>query len=94
MMRVPLLQREAAAYVKLRCVGLSINQIAKAFGRSTSVVHRILKKNLRYGVIRRFDMRKLPYRARIWMSRRRWEKMLRLLTAWEAWICGEGEKPP
>jgi len=92
--RVPFLQREKAAYVKLRRVGLSINQIAKAFGRSTSVVHRTLKRVLAYKTLRRFDMRKLPRRARMLMASFRWSKMLKLLPQWEAWICGEEERPP
>jgi hypothetical protein len=92
--RAPFLQREKAAYIKLRRVGLSINQIAKAFGRSTSVIHRALKRVLSYKTLRRFDMRKLPRRARMLSASFRWSKMLKLLPAWEIWISGEGEKPP
>lgn len=88
------MQREAAAYVKLRRVGLSINAIAKAFGRSTSVVHRYVTLNVRRGILRRFDMRKLPYQARMRMASFRWALMLKLRDAWERFMCGEGEKPP
>ena len=98
-MRVPFVEREKAAYAILRRVGCSINQIARAFGRSTSVVHRVLTRLEKYGHNRdvwgrRRDMRKLPYQARMRMSVRRWVKMLKLLSAWETWICGEEEEPP
>lgn len=92
--RIPFLQREKAAYVKLRRVGLSINQIARAFGRSTSVIHRTLKRVIAYKTLRKFDMRKLPRRARMLMASFRWAKMLKLLPLWEAWITGEEERPP
>lgn len=93
--RVPILQREKAAYAILRRVGLSINQISKAFGRSTSLVHRTLKVRRKRGhFIPKVDMRKLPYYARMILSARRWHKMLTLLSQWISWVCGEGDKPP
>ena len=98
-MRVPFLEREKAAYLILRRVGLSINQISAAFGRSTSVIHRALVRAEKYGHnldvwLRRRDMRKLPYRVRMLLSRIRLKKMFDLLAAWESWICGEEERPP
>jgi hypothetical protein len=92
--RFRLAPREAAAYVILRRQGISVNQIAKAFGRSRSVVHRILKRNVGYGVLRQNDLRKLPSYVRKLSAIRTWNMMLRLLGRWEAWIFGEGEKPP
>jgi len=92
--RIPFCEREKAAYIKLRRKGLSINQIAAAFGRSTSCVFRTIKTAEAYKTLRRFDMRKLPYRARMRMCSFRWVRMLKLLHLWEAWICGEGEEPP
>lgn len=86
--------REKAAYVKLRRKGLSINQIAAAFGRSTSVVHRALKTVMTYGLLHRFDMRKLPNQARMRACRFRWATLLKLLHLWELWISGEEEEPP
>ena len=86
--------REKAAYVKLRRKGLSINQIAAAFGRSTSVVHRALKRVMTYGILHRFDMRKLPHQARMRACRFRWATLLKLLHLWELWISGEEEEPP
>lgn len=92
--RVPFVEREKAAYIKLRRVGLSINQIARAFGRSSSCVFRILKRAEALKTLRRFDMRKLPYMVRMRLSSFRWATMLKLLHLWELWICGEEEKPP
>ena len=98
-LRVPFLLREKAAYLILRRAGLSINLISKAFGRSSSVVHRALKKAERFGHnldvwCRRLDMRKLPYQARMRMATFRRFKMFTLLSKWEAWICGEEDEPP
>lgn len=92
--RIPFIGREKAAYIKLRRVGLSINQISKAFGRSTSCVFRVLKRAEALKTLRRFDMRKLPYQARMRACSFRWARMLKLLHLWEAWICGEEEQPP
>ncbi len=92
--KVPFLEREKSAYIKLRRVGLSINQIAAAFGRSTSVIHRALKRVIDHKTLRRFDMRKLPYQARMRMCSFRWARMLKLLHLWELWICGEKDEPP
>lgn len=97
--RIPFMVREKAAYLILRRKGLSINLIAEAFGRSTSVVHRALVKVERYRYNldvwgRRIDLRKLAYRTRMRVSAfKRW-KLFQQLSAWEAWICGEGDKPP
>lgn len=92
--RVPFVEREKAAYIKLRRVGLSMDQIARAFGRSTSCVFRVLKRAYAPETLRRFDMRKLPYLVRMRLSSFRWARMLKLLHLWELWICGEEEKPP
>ena len=92
--RFHLAPREAAAYVILRRQGVSVNQIATAFGRSRSIVHRILKRNVGYGVLKRFDLRKLPSYTRRLSAARTWNTMLWLLGGWEAWIFGEGDKPP
>jgi len=92
--KVPFLEREKAAYLKLRRLGLSINQIAKAFGRSTNVVWRALKRLQQRGILRLVDMRKLPFQARMRAASYRWQKMLKVLHLWELWICGEEEEPP
>jgi len=92
--KIPFLEREKAAYLKLRRLGLSINQISAAFGRSTSVVQRTLKQLQRRGILHYIDMRKLPFQARMRAASRRWATMLKLLHLWELWICGEEEEPP
>ena len=92
-MRFNLLPREASAIIKLRKKGHSINGIALFLGRSYSVIYRILKKNRAYG-LHWFDMRKLPYKARMRMSAYRRSALEKLRGAWEQWILGEGEKPP
>ena len=97
--RVPFLQREKAAYAILRRKGLSMNLLAEAFGRSTSVIHRVLHRLQRFGHnldpwCRSADLRKLPYQARMRMASFRRYKLFKLLSYWEAWICGEEEEPP
>lgn len=97
--RIPFAEREKAAYLILRRAGLSINQISKAFGRSTSVIHRALTRVETFGHnldvwCRRVDIRKLPYKTRMRMASFRWRKMLKLLSQWTLWVCGEGDRPP
>ena len=97
--RVPFLQREKAAYLILRRVGCSINLIAKAFGRSTSIIHKILVKAQKFGYnldawCRPVDLRKLPRQRRLRISAFRRFKMFTLLSQWESWICGEEGEPP
>jgi len=92
-LRFNLLPREASAIIKLRRKGHSINGIALFLGRSSSLVYRILRKNRAYG-LHWLDMRKLGYKIRMRMSAyRRW-LLEKLRQGWEAWILGEGERPP
>ena len=94
-MRIPVLNREAATYILLRRFGYSINIIAKAFGRSTSVVYRRIKKAVElYGTLRRIDMRKMPHRIRMLAKSRQWKTLVSMLPQWEKWILGEEEEPP
>ena len=92
--RIPFLQREKSAYITLRRKGLSINQLSKAFGRSTSVIHRIISKQFYYENLRKYDLRKLPTRIKRSSASFRWKLMMKLRSAWEAWISGEGDRPP
>lgn len=90
--RVKFLPREKTAYLMLRNKGYSISILSKVFGRSTSVIHKILK-NASY-VVRHLDLRKIPagVRSRIrFFSIRR---LMRLRPQWEAFILGEGDEPP
>jgi len=92
--RVPFLAREKAAFVKLRRAGLSINQIAEAFGRSRSAVHRAIKFAEGLGTLRRFSLRKLPAGLRRRSASFRWQTLMKLMPKWIAWICEEEERPP
>ena len=93
-MRVPFLCREKAAYIKIRRQGVSLNQIAKAFGRSTSAVFRITKRAEDRETLRGFDLRKLPDHIRKRTASYKWGTLMKLLKVWEQWIAGEGEQPP
>jgi len=99
-LRIRISNREAATYVKLRMKGHRINHIAKAFGRSSSVVWRRLRFNASLNPhllsvwLTPLDMRKMPQTTRLKASCSRWRSLLSYLPAWEAWICGIGEKPP
>jgi len=92
--RIPFLNREKAAYVKLRRVGLSINQIADAFGRSRSAVHRAIKFAEGLGTLRRFSLRKLPAGLRRRSASFRWQTLMKLMPKWIVWITEGSEKPP
>jgi len=92
--RIPFFTRERAAYIKLRRIGLSINQIATAFGRSTSTVFRATKTAENHQTLRRFDLRKLPAAIRRRSASLRYQTLMKLISAWEQWIAGEGERPP
>lgn len=94
MQRIPFLCREKAAMIKLRRVGLSINQISDFTGRSTSVVRRILRNAQKMGLIRNNSLRKLPYRGRMRMASYRRALLEKLRDRWNAWICGAEGEPP
>ena len=93
-MRFNLLPREAATIIKLRRKGHSINGIATFLGRSTSLVHRIIKINRKAGTLTRFNMRKLGYNIRMRMSAQRRVLLEKLRLAWETWILAEEGEPP
>lgn len=90
LLRINRLPREAAAYVKLRKLGYSINILSKVFGRSTSMIWRILTFN---GLCMQ-DLRKIPAYVRKLSRAQQWWNINRWRTHWEHWILGEGEKPP
>jgi len=92
--RIPFLKREKAAMIKLRRVGLSINQISDFTGRSRSIVYKILKRAESLGVIRSFSLRKSAHYGRLRMASFRWNLLLKLHVEWEEWICGESDEPP
>lgn len=88
------LQREKAAMIKLRKLGYPTNMLSRISGRSTSFIHRILKTAVQRLSIRKIDMRKLPGTIRLRCAAIRWNSLLKYWPLWEAWICGQSEKPP
>jgi hypothetical protein len=93
--RIPLVPREAAAIIKLRRnFRYTINTLAKVFGRSTSIIHRLLKFNTDLGALRKVDLRKLPTRVKKISKARQEGTLYRFLDRWVAWITSEEEKPP
>jgi hypothetical protein len=93
--RIPLVPREAAAIIKLRRnFRYTINVLAKVFGRSTSIIHRLLKFNTDLGALRKVDLRRIPTRVKKIGSARQEATLYRFLDAWVKWISSEEEKPP
>lgn len=97
--RRPFALREKAAVLIMRKHGARIQHIAKLTGRSTSVIYRILRRNERFGHNldvwrRRLDMRKMEGKQRLHASCVAWNKLVSLWSKIEAWILGEGDKPP
>jgi len=93
-MRIPIFNREASAYIKLRRLGYSISVIARVFRRSASVVYRRIRKALERGILTWKDLRKIPNHVRRISRTMQWTRMISWLPRWEQWILGEGEKPP
>lgn len=93
-MRIPILNRESSAYIKLRRLGYSINVIAQAFGRSASVIQRRIRKAQEYGIIHFKDLRKIPNQIRQLGRARQERDLARWISLWNKWILGESERPP
>ena len=92
--RIPKLPRESAAIVILRKKGQPIQNIAEFLGRSTSYVHRILKFNNVFRLVKFADLRKLPTAIKQFGARFLKKTMLKLAPGWLAFILGETDKPP
>lgn len=96
--RIPLLPRERAALIILRQKGHSINNLAAFMGRSTSVVHRILSRELsrhwRLRKLRFFDLRKLPAQMKKRIAAAAWRKLMLLRARWLQFITSEEGEPP
>jgi len=93
-MRIPLLRREAPAMIKLRRLGYSISTIARALGRSTSLLHNRIWKAIELGVIKPVDFRKMPNQTRRISRSLQWTRLMKWMPLWESWIFGESERPP
>jgi len=97
--RRPFAAREKAGILIMRKHGCRIQHIATCTGRSTSVIHRILKKAQAYGHnldvwCRTLDMRKMRNKQRLRSSRALLFKMFKLMSAWHSFILGESDEPP
>jgi DNA-binding Lrp family transcriptional regulator len=93
-MRIQLLRREAPAMIKLRRLGYSISTIARALGRSTSLVHDRIRKAIELGILRPVDFRKMPNQTRRISRSLQWARLMKWMPRWEAWILGSEERPP
>lgn len=94
-MRIPYAPREKAAILHLRKqYGYSINTLAKAFGRSTNIIHHILRFNHTIGQINLKDLRRLPGRIKKLATARMTRQLTFYMPQWTMWILGEEDKPP
>lgn len=93
-MRIAISGRESATYIKLRRMGYSISIIAQAFGRSTSAVHKRIRRAIQYGLIHYRDLRKIPNQTRRLGRARQHRDIMRTLSFWEQWILSDGDDPP
>lgn len=95
-MHIPVMQREKTAILYLRRrFGYSINIIAKFFGRSTSIVHQILKFNEALGALRWMsNKRKIPPHVRRLAKVRMEHQMSNYMKLWMSFLLGEVDKPP
>ena len=97
-LRLQVLPREKVAVILLRGHGHSINNIARFLGRSTSVVHRCLQKELgrhwRLRKLRFFDLRKLPSQMKARIAAAAWRKLMVLRARWLEFMLSEEGEPP
>jgi len=93
-MRLKISGKEAATYIILRRHGYSFNAIAEAFGRSTSAVYRRVIHATWLGILKRYDLRKLPYYARLNGAGAKRRKLFKMLHLWHEWILSEEGEPP
>jgi hypothetical protein len=74
--------------------GYTINALSKAFGRSSSLIHAVLKFNGAIGNLPIKDLRRLPDRVKKIGASRMTRQLNFFLEAWQDFICGLMEKPP
>jgi hypothetical protein len=87
--------REKAAVVYLRKHHhYSMNQLAIFFGRSVSLIHQILNFNKLIGNLPYESLRKLPNQTRKLHAQIVRLTMDKWVSAWEAFILGEVDRPP
>ena len=94
-MRIPWAPREKACILFLRKkYRYSLNQLAEAFGRSVSLVHQVCKWNETIGNLKWMDNRCLPGRVKKIAAARMTRQLRRFMRMWQAWILGDGDRPP
>jgi len=92
-MRSPL-KRENTAIIMLTKKGYSINQLSKAFTRSTSYIYKVVRNAITRGTTHFLDKRKLPSTVRLRCSSIRRKTLDRYITGWILFAQGIGDKPP
>ena len=93
--RRPFLKREISSIIKLRRIGYTIPVLSRKFDRSPSVIHRILKRALKNGVLRFWrDLRKIPRTCRERACSLMEKRLDFMFPGWKKFILGEEEKPP
>jgi len=93
-MRIHWQPREKTSILKLRKQGYSINALSTFFGRSASLIHKMLKFNELLSAIPRKDERKLPNQTRLKTAQRIRTQMNYWITRWLPFVLGETDKPP
>lgn len=86
--------RIKATLIKLSNLGYSINQLAKAFNRSTSFVHKCVRTSIIRGLAHFIDKRKLPAATRLRTSSLRRKMLSKFIIGWLQFAKGEVDKPP
>jgi hypothetical protein len=92
--RIPVLSRERVAWIKLRRIGYQQSHLAKAFGRSSSLINRAIKKAILRGILTPLDLRNFTPAQRKTRSAKLWFLLMKWLPAWNAWIISGEGKPP
>jgi transposase-like protein len=87
--------REKASIVMLRKNhGYTINALAKAFGRSPSLIHAVLKFNSQIGNLPLKDLRRIPSKIKKIGAARMTRQLDFFMGLWEQFILGEESEPP
>jgi len=94
-MRLKYHKNERAAILFFRKnLGYTLSAISKVFGRSTSLVHHIIKFNQLIGNLAHLDLRKIPNQLRLRTAQKHRLSMERIIALWLPFVFGEVDKPP
>ncbi len=93
--RAKWLPREKAAIIYLRKnKNYSITHLETLFGRSRSLIHKLIKFNETLGAITHQNLRTMPNQTRLKTSQRIRLQMDFWISKWMPFILGEQDKPP